>query len=71
MTDSKHRHEHDDHEEQRREDRPEQRPEGAHTEVRPSPKGEDRKGPQPRSKRLPDELRDDPTEDDPFNDVPV
>lgn len=53
--------------------KPTPRPE-AHTELRRQ--GEDEhpgNAPtlQPRAKRLPDELRDDPSDDDVFNDVPV
>jgi hypothetical protein len=37
-----------------------------HTELRPAGTG-----PRPRSKVMPPELRDEPGDDDPFNDMPV
>jgi hypothetical protein len=58
----------------------EARDQAAHTELRPAGAGRrDRPGKdgegastlKPRSRTLPDALKDDPDEDDPFNDVPV
>lgn len=54
---------------------PDEEKDGAHTELRrPGKEDKDEGGsvrPKPRAKVLPEDVRDDPDEDDPFNDVPV